>query len=494
MIEIVNPLAKPILPKPRMDTFNPFEIPWQARVLQDLNNPKKFNWSRGTQVVVLSGAVGSAKSTLAAHIAWLHALKFPKAHLCLTRLDRQRLKNTSIQEFKNHRPKGWKLIKPPVKPDNKSILWNDSELSAKFPNESLMYGMYFGDDDYERFKSMEFSFCHLEEGSENDSDEIFKMLMQRTRWLSVPERMVLITTNPGEPDHWINRTIITKAGWVNGEKQLDKNGNEVEDLNYDYHVYYSITQDNKFFMETGYAKTLMKTYNVLEQERYINGKWISIYGKGIYFAYTADHFLKTEDYKIDLRYPIHISFDFNTALNKPMSCVLFQYIQDTFHFFDEVVLQGNTHQIMEELMGLEYNGVKLFDLNPPKFIINGDAAGWAKMSASNSFCDYDIIRKFLDQYPKKINYKIQVARSNPEVKQRHNTVNAYLMNGLGESRIKIYRSCKVLDEGMRLTRLKDSARYIERDEDYFQHITTAAGYGICESIKAPAGLTVLKRG
>jgi len=36
-----------------------------------------------------------------------------------------------------------------------------------------------------------------------------------------------------------------------------------------------------------------------------------------------------------------------------------------------------------------------------------------------------------------------------------------------------------LAEGFSLTKLKDGAQYIEDDSKRYQHITTAAGYGIC---------------
>src|SRR5690606_27233976 len=78
--------------------------------------------------------------------------------------------------------------------------------------------------------------------------------------------------------------------------------------------------------------------------------------------------------------------------------------------------------------------------------------------------------------------QMQVPASNPPLKTRHNRVNAYLHNDLGEARAFVYKGAPKLDEGFRLTKLKKQATYAEDDSKDYQHITTAAGYGICSTL------------
>jgi hypothetical protein len=161
-----------------------------------------------------------------------------------------------------------------------------------------------------------------------------------------------------------------------------------------------------------------------------------------------------------------------------MSAAVSQWdeIADHFHFFQEAVVDGaRTEDIMEELAGQG-----LFE-NRNKFIVHGDASG--KHSDTRSkVTDYDIIRKFLANYRRKdgtpLEFEIQVPLSNPPVRTRHNTMNGYLMNSLGEARLFVYASSPIMDEGLRLTKLKPGGQYLEDDSKRFQHVTTAAGYTV----------------
>ena len=159
-----------------------------------------------------------------------------------------------------------------------------------------------------------------------------------------------------------------------------------------------------------------------------------------------------------------------------MSCVFFQYINDTFHFFDEVIIEGaRTLNTLEDAANrglLEHN---------TEYICHGDASGKHKDTRSN-LSDYEIIDQFCERFVNKegkhLRYKREVPVANPELRKRHNITNAYMMNNLGEIRLFVYSKCKVLREGFRLTKLKEGAQYIEDDSKYYQHCTTAAGYAV----------------
>lgn len=457
---------------PFFDQFSPLEIRFQHRLFYDIK--KKFDYSTGTQCVLFSGAVGSGKSVMAAHLIWSHALNNPGADIGIGRRDLKRLKSTLLKTILLHRPSNWRI--------NEDFQFNKAESKITLPNSSTISSFSWADGDLERFKSEQFSMFVIEEASENDNQEIFSAILSRLgRLTHIKEKLFLLLTNPDEPDHWINKDFIMKAGNIDSKiREGDYNSN--------YHVYYSLTVQNKF-LDKAYVQMLLKSNHSKWIERNLEGKWISFGGQGLYFAYNEEKHLVNRDYIVDLKHPIYVSFDFNVAKGKPMSVCLSQYINDTFHFFDECVVEGaNTSKILDEM-----HSKHMFNYNT-QYIINGDAAGWSKGSATNGYSDYDIIKNFLNKINPngKFNFKIDVDLSNPEVKVRHNTVNAYLQNGLGEARIFVYKRCKTLNEGFKLTQLKDNARYIEDDSKYYQHITTAAGYTICKNSGKKAQAKVLR--
>jgi len=63
-------------------------------------------------------------------------------------------------------------------------------------------------------------------------------------------------------------------------------------------------------------------------------------------------------------------------------------------------------------------------------------------------------------------------------------VNAQCCNDLNQVRVKFYKNVPVAIQGMKLTKLKKGANYIEDDsaKSPYQHVTTAIGYGICATI------------
>lgn len=61
---------------------------------------------------------------------------------------------------------------------------------------------------------------------------------------------------------------------------------------------------------------------------------------------------------------------------------------------------------------------------------------------------------------------------------RHNLVNAYLKNSLGEVKLKVAKSANTIIEGLKHTKLKKGATLIEDDSYRAQHVTTALGYAL----------------
>jgi hypothetical protein len=64
------------------------------------------------------------------------------------------------------------------------------------------------------------------------------------------------------------------------------------------------------------------------------------------------------------------------------------------------------------------------------------------------------------------------------VRQRHNWVNAYCLNSLGERRLYVYKDAPMAHKGLRLVELRKGADIVEDDSKDYQHISTAIGYTI----------------
>jgi hypothetical protein len=244
-------------------------------------------------------------------------------------------------------------------------------------------------------------------------------------------------------------------------------------------VYYSVTTDNPFLPPT-YVDKIRKNYDPKMVRRMVHGEWLEIREEVIYYAYDPMVNYIDQDFKVRPQFPIHIAWDFNIGQGKPLSLCLFQYIGDSFHVFDEVIVEhARTGDACDELA---HRG--LLDY-PTKYYVNGDASGsYRDTRGSNS--DYDIIKKYLNNYRtprnQRLVWELAVPRSNPNLRDRHNKVNSYCKNDLGESRLFVYKKAKTVDKGLRLTSLKSGGQYVEDDSKPWQHVTTALGYGVCYTV------------
>ena len=331
------------------------------------------------------------------------------------------------------------------------------------------------DKKYKKFRSIEASAAAIEELTENNNEEMefYTELVARVgRIKGIKESFIIAATNPDDPSHKAFDYFIRGS---------EENPNR--------HVYYSLTEQNPFLPEW-YIPSLKQKYDAKMIQRLLEGKWIYIGTETIYYEYNpAKHYVLT-DTKVKPSLPIRIAFDFNIALGKPMSAVLFQYARydNMFTIIDEFVIEGaRTQNIMDEITEAGYFDMK----RNPQIIIHGDAAGRHKDTRSNN-SDYDIIEKHLANYTRKddqhLDYDIEVPRSNPSLRDRHNIVNGQLCNSEGRISILIDKRCETLDEGLSKTKLKKNAGYIEDDSPAYQHITTALGYGIMSTLESSDGI------
>lgn len=440
---------------PTLTTFDPNEIPYQRDVIDLIRH--HYDYSTGNLEILLSGAFNSAKSTLLAHIGVTHALRYPGGQVCLGRRSMPDLKKTIWREVLDH-------IGDDLK-EGFDYTVNKVEMSIRFRNGSQIFAASWADKRYAKFRSLKISCLLLEELTENDDEdmEAFKQLKARLRRVpGIPENVLVAATNPDSPSHWVHKYFIEPNIW-------QKHANR--------YVFYSKTTDNKF-ADPAYIQQLIRDMSPKEKQRFIDGLWLDLIGETIYDCYDSElQYLKDTEYKIRPELPVGITWDFNIGENKPMSCAVFQYCptSDEFSFFKEVVLfSSRTADVLDEL---DASGI--FDKSY-SFELYGDAAGKNRDTRSLK-SDYDIIKKYLSN--KDVDYVYRVPPANPPIRTRHNRVNAYCLNAEGQRRLKIYKGCPTMDEGLRLTKLKKGGNYIEDDSKHYQHITTAMGYAIVSITK-----------
>lgn len=415
-------------------------IPNQVDVLYDLQD---HDFSTGVFEFLLSGSVGSAKSLVLAHLIVDHCLSYENAAVGIGRLALPRLKETLCQKIREH------LYNTGVE-----YKYDESKGSFKFANGSKIIPFSWTDKKYEKFRSYELSAMVFEELSENHGEhqKAYKEAAGRVgRLTHVPEAWIGCASNPDSPTHWVYDYFINSQS--NNRK-----------------VYYSLTTENPFLPDW-YIDGLLEIYDSKTAQRMIYGKWVEISDEVIYHTYDRDHNYRDQSYQVQEHLPVCIAFDFNIAIGKPLSVAFIQYVGQQIHVFNQVVIEGlKTRQALEEALekGL---------LQPHrKYIIHGDRNG-KNSDTRNNNSDYDIIEEFMQEH--NLDYEMDVPRSNPGLKERHNLVNGRICNAKGIRRLFVYKDAPKADEGFRLTALKKGANYIEDDSKDFQHITTAIGYSIC---------------
>ena len=443
--------------EPCLTRFIPFG--YQCQVLALLID---HDYSRFTPEILLSGSIGSAKSILLAHLAITHCLRWPGACVAIGRRSLPDLKKTLFEEIIQHLTVG---SHGPCLVEGKHYKKRDNTAEILFQNGSRIIPITWGDKRYSKFRSYKFSMLIIEELTENDDEfepgfKILKGRLRRIPW--VKENILITATNPGEPESFWHRYFIE------GAEKFDSR-----------FVFYSKTDDNPY-LDPVYIQQLRQDYSPLEAERYLEGKWISLEGKGIYHAYSEALNFRREEYKVDWTRPFHVTFDFNTADGKPQSCAVFQVGRDRrFHFFRESVVD-DANWCLDNLDDLEAQGVFEAEqdgqrVRVPKVIIHGDATGRARSSNSQR-SNYEIIKSWFAD--RGIPYEMQVPKSNPPITTRWTTVNALCQNSLKEVRIFVYEACPVLNQGMKRSSKKPGTA-IEDDSKRYQHITTALGYAVC---------------
>ena len=422
------------------EEFDPSKIPFQQQVIYDLN--QSYDYDFGTHEILLSGAIGSAKTTLMAFLVMDHCFKYVRAKALLGRLSMPELKETIFQEICEMIPEHFE--------EGRDYKINETKASIDFCNGSRIISRSWSDKRYRKVRSLNLTCAAIEELTENEDLEFYQEIKYRVgRSATIPEKFIVSATNPDGPSHPAYEYFInSKSPQV--------------------HVYYSKTEDNPFLPKS-YVDQLLRDLDPKMARRMLFGEWVDVFQESIYYSYHKENDI-ADIYKVDDSLPKIMTFDFNIGVGKPMSMLVMQEDKKgAFHCFDEIVVEGfRTLNMLEEAVNKPwFHG---------HFILCGDATGRARSTNSNR-SDWEIIEKFMSDHPN-VTYEVQVPRANPPIRARHNIVNAYLLNALNEVRLFIYDPCKTLREGLLKTAFKKGSSNVEDDSKYYQHITTALGYAV----------------
>ena len=443
-------------------TFNPKPIAWQYRLIWDLHN--RIPWENGTQKFLLSGAVGSAKTTAGSWLALYFATKFNKASILIARKALPDLRDTLYKDIRDLLDNDEQLI------DGEDYICYDTTCRVVFPKTgSEILARTWSDKKYKKPRSLRLCLAIIEEATENNSEdkEAHDTILQRLNRIGhIKWNAMFLLTNPDSPNHWIYKEYIVK-------EKTDPNT----------HVYYSLTHDNPY-IDQNYVKFLEENLTKAEADRMLRGQWVEIDKSRIYYAYDSSvSYLHDKNYELDPELPIDLMCDFNIGENKPMSWALGQVQEHrlkgqwikTFHIFAEFhAFTMRTEELLEEMAN---QGA--FELPCSYWRIFGDASG--KNNDTRSLgSDYSIIEDYLRRYRRRdksyLQYTMNVPKKNPPLRRRHNTANGIFKNSLGETRFFVYKGCGWVDEGFRLAEPKKGSDIIENDDIPTQHVTTAITY------------------
>ena len=192
--------------------------------------------------------------------------------------------------------------------------------------------------------------------------------------------------------------------------------------------------------------------------------------------------------------PIILGCDFNLH---PVSWHLMQQRAGDFYVFDRVFLKrSHTQEAAKVLVG------KLLDLEmraKPQVIVAGDASSKAGQRAAAGQSDYTILCQALDEAG--ISWSNVTPDSNPNVKDRVNTVNAKLCASDGSQHLWVHPSCKELIRDFeRVVWKQNSSNFIldQVKDPMLTHSSDGVGYAIValDPLRAQGGagrLRIIRR-
>lgn len=236
--------------------------------------------------------------------------------------------------------------------------------------------------------------------------------------------------------------------------------------------------ENRHLLEKvpDFYERLKKSYDAQFFEQEVLGEYLNSNSGLVYHTFKRREHV--HELEVDPELPLLWALDFNVD---PMSSVVVQIQDNLVRVIDEIVMsRASTEQACQEFWSR-------YAEHPAGMTIYGDASGNNMQTTGST--DYEIIRRFFRSV-KYNQVQQKVPRSNPQVRERINVVNAKLKAASGEVQMLISPRCKELVKDFEEVSYKTGSTVLDKDKDPRRtHLSDALGYLVWQECRprAPVG-------
>jgi hypothetical protein len=285
------------------------------------------------------------------------------------------------------------------------------------------------------------AYCGINEFSLIPYDRITEML-RRVRVKEAPVKQRIMVGTPEDVHGWLEDFV---------EKRQKQNDGRFLLLN--------ARTDENIHIDDNYGMDLEGMLDAQSLKVFREGQIVRIGGN--YFYYSFNKLNNVSDkVEFDPNRVIHVGLDFNVGY---MTASLGQKWGGEFHFFDEVLLQGDANT---------YTMARVLTTHPQydhkRMIITCDASGASRRSSSLEQVQSDVA--ILRKHGLEVRFKTQ----NPRLRSRQVTMNSHF----DHKRIWIHPRCKLLIKDFEKTLQKSDFTKDEGKEKKFGHFSDGADYVI----------------
>ncbi|MCP4181427.1 MAG: hypothetical protein GY756_27000 [bacterium] len=392
----------------------------QQQVLHLLEHPE---CSHVTEVFY-GGAAGGGKTFLGDHWQIARRLQYPGTRGLIGRSVLKNLKLTTFKTFQDV----WNEY---YKDNHKGITWKfDGQYNVVvFSNgsEILLKDLfrYPSDPNFDSLGSLEISDAFIDELPEI-TQKAFEILQSRIRYKLdvVGSPKMLATGNPS-------------PNWVKNRYIRGKDGNLVVLKDYQKVVKATVYDNPDEAFKEIYVSQLKKL-NPIDRARLLEGNWdVNTNDNPFFYSFYNMKHIVNKEYKIDPRYQLDFSFDFNF---EPCTCVVGQMLPHLkeYHIIRSHYASATNHQSSLEVLCDDLKREYYHQVNVARIRVTGDAAGKQRgADTAANVNKYTKIIKYLELYSKK---QIYVEKANIDHKSSRDLCN----DVLSLTNIKFYAGTELL--------------------------------------------------
>lgn len=396
------------------------------------------------------GGYGSGKTWAGSLKGLLIALKYPKSEGMVGASTYALLSQTTLKQYFKHL-------------DNMGYhyVWNEKKQTLTLQNGSTILFKHF--ENPEDLKSINVHWIEIEEMSQL-SQASFDELMARCRLNPLPE---------WKEKRWIwqifgHSNPQSAKGWIYEYFKKNTKSN--------FRRIIAPTTEN-YHLPKDFVQNLKDTYseeyfaiNVLGQD---DNSTTALAVKGF-----NEDIQVQDNMAIDMRFPLHITCDFNVD---PMCWYVCQDYNDTTYVLHEFVIENTTTDCATQIV-VDTLGEK-FKKHP--IILNGDATGMSKTTRGT---DYILMKQVLFNNGF-MNIKTELLKKNPSIEWRMSCFNNWMQDTSGKHHLVVNSQCKYLIYNFNNVELKPgtnkpkipSTRELQRDTmaKFLIHPIDAVSYLVC---------------